>query len=712
VIKSFALAFGALPLYFVARTEFDSKRAGFLFALLYLLYPALQASNWFDFQPQVFLPLLLFSSYYFFSVNKWKSYFFSVILALMVEEHISIIVFVMSAFMFIGDWRMFLPALRNRRVNRALVSVVVMVICLVWFISAVYAKGTFPINEQFVTRYQASETFSVLGIKGDPLLLPLYVLTNPQHVWDALTYDYVIKFFYVILLFGPLLFLPFKDKLIIGVFMLLAPFLLSNYWPYYTIGAHYPLYVLPAIFIAAVNGLKKMHPTPQMTMLKTAMMVTVLFIASTSPISPLSSPFGVAKERILWYPDVNLSPTLHTETLNNLIQLIPPDASVLTQNNIFPHVSNRPNAYAIPPIGHFENDTEYLQELLAKSDYVLLDMYGWDDLTDTTYQLATNSSFYGFYALGINSFLLKRGYDGEPLFREYMENKVYSAYKDLIVSGNAAVVPDSSVDTRESVLCREGKGGIITYGPFTYLIPGTYEITFAVKVGEHGDGYVGTVDVSENFGKSVLSKRDIYGFELQTDKWKNFTLTLVSTELRRNVEYRTFSNGSANVYIGEIYFRRVSLEAISDFGSWTLSPGSVYLAPGAVLRSDVGNLTKDGFFIHYRNFTDDVFWYGPYWSLSRGNYTATFFLKISPSPQVQNEKIVALQISAEAGIKSIAEYQLYSSGFLDGGENSAWNTFMIKFTVNDPLKQVEFRGLLPSPDYDIYLAFIIVEKVS
>lgn len=712
VIKSFALAFGALPLYLLARTELNNKRIGFLFALLYLLYPALQASNWFDFQPQAFLPLLLFSSYYFFRVDKWKLYFFSTILALMVEEHISIIVFVISAFMFINDWRMLLPALKNRRLNRALVSVVVMVICMVWFISAVYAKGSFPINEQFIARYKATDTFSVLGVKGDPLLLPIYVLTSPQNVWNALMYDYVIKFFYIVLLFAPLLFLPFKNKLVVGVFMLLAPFLLSNYWPYYTMGAHYPLYILPAIFLAALNGLKKFHLQAQMAMLKTALLVTVLFVASTSPISPISSSFGAAKGRILWYPDMNFSPNVHTDTLHTLLQLIPPESSVLTQNHLFPHVSNRLNAYVIPPIGHFENDTEYLQGLIVKSDYVLLDLYGWDSLTETTYHLITKDSSFGSYALGINSVLMKKGYQGEPLFKEYIEEKVYVAHRDLLVSGNATVVSDSSVETGVSVFCPQNKSGVVTYGPFTYLIPSTYEVTFAIKVGDHDDGYIGTIGISEDFGNSVLSRKDIYGFELQPQKWTNFTLRLASTELRRNVEYRMYSSGFANVHIDKVYFRRVSPVAVSDFGSWTLSPSSVYSTLGNLLRSDTGNLTKENFLVHYHNLTDDVFWFGPYWTLAEGNYTATFFVKVSSSLQVESEKIVALQVSAEAGIKSIAKYQLYFSDFNDGNDTSIWHAFTIEFTVKTPLKQVEFRGLEPSPNHDIYLAFISIEKTS
>jgi len=79
---------------------------------------------------------------------------------------------------------------------------------------------------------------------------------------------------------------------------------------------------------------------------------------------------------------------------------------------------------------------------------------------------------------------------------------------------------------------------------------------------------------------------------------------------------------------------------------------------------------------------------------------------------VEDEEIVDLQVSAEGGIKSIAKYQLCSSSFLGENENSTWRSFTIDFTVKTPLEQVEFRELEPSLGYDIYLAFILLEKTG
>jgi uncharacterized membrane protein len=558
VLKSFVLALGALPLYLVACKVLHNKKTGLLLALIYLLYPPLQGANWFDFQPQVFLPLFIFSAYYFITVKRWKPYFLAVLLALMIEEHISIVVFVLSAYVLLSHRKILVTALKNFQMNEAVASMVTMVLCVIWFFSALYVKGTFPINPQFAVRYQASDTFSVLGLKGNPLSLPVYVLSNPQNIWNALMFDYPIKFLYIILLFGPLIFLPFKSKLCIGVLLLLAPFLLSNYWPYYTIGAHYPLYVLPLIFLSAVEALKQFHPSIHLPILKIALMVTIVFIASTSPISPISSPFGVQGLHILWYPNVNLSPTQDTESLNTQLQLIPSSASILTQNHIFPHVSNRLDAYVIPPIGHFENDTVYLADLMKKSDYILLDMWGWDSLTQTVFDMATKNSSYGVYALGSKSLLLKEGYQGTPMFSHYTEQRFFQDYKYLtVLSGQT--MPDADSKSGTVALFPKGFEGLGARGPYTYLLPGTYNITFMIKVENNSNEQVATLGVAYNDYKfTTVTTREINGSELNPNVWTNVTLTVNFSEVVPNIEFLTWVNGVTNIYEDGVIVTKVS----------------------------------------------------------------------------------------------------------------------------------------------------------
>jgi len=568
IFKSFVLALGAFPLYLLAKELLKSNKAGLMLAIAYLLYPALQAANWFDFQPQIFLPLLFFSLCYFMIRHRWKLYFLSVVLALMVEEDVVFVVLVLALYYFFttGNIRSLLESIKPPRMNENLASILTLLVCVIYLPISTYVKNSFPINPMFMAYYKALDNFSVLGVKGSPIYFPIYVLTNPQRGFEALTYDFPIKLLYIILLFGPLLFVSFRSKLTIGTFALLSLFLFSNNKIYYTIGAHYPLYVLPLIFIAAIYGLRKLQLHTKLSILKTILIVTLLFVIVTSPISPISN--ALIKQGLVWYPSVNLTPGENERSLDELIQLIPSNASVLTQNNIFPHVSSRINAYVIP-ISRFSsliNDTEYFRFLLDSSEYVLLDFSWQDSMTDLVLSMVTQNSSYGIYALGSNSILFKRGYQGEPMFAYYIENRTFSAYDDSTTASFDQIISDPTARSEKVLLCPKGSTGCFMWGPYTYLLQGSYEVTFTVKVGDYNDSYIGNCAVSDNYGESIVSNRTIFGSELQPNVWTNLTLTFTLKKLITNVEFRAFSYGTVDIYVDRVILRRISPNATLDVG--------------------------------------------------------------------------------------------------------------------------------------------------
>jgi uncharacterized membrane protein len=706
IIKSFILALGAFPLYFLAKELLKSNRAGFMLAIVYLLYPGLQAANWFDFQPQVFLPLLFFSSCYFMIKHRWKLYFPSVVLTLMVEEDVVYVVLVLAIYYFLitGNVKSLFKSIKPPRMNENLASVITLLVCTIYLPISIYVKNSFPVNPMFMAVYKALDAFSVLGVKGSPIFFPIYVLTNPQRGFEALMYDFPVKFLYIILLFGPLLFISFKSKLSIGIFALLSIFFFSNNRIYYTIGAHYPLYVLPLIFMAAIYGLRKLQLDAGISILKTMLIVTLLFIVSTSPISPISNAF--IKQGLVWYPSVNLMAGENERSLDELIKLIPNNASVLTQNNIFPHVSSRINAYVIPisRFSNFGNDTEYIRFLINSSEYVLLDLSLQDSNTKFVFNEITQNNSYGAYALASNAILFKRGFQGEPLFAHFTEYRVFSAYKDLNTASFSQVISDPSARSEKVVLCPKGSTGYFMYGPYTYLLQGSYEVTFEVKLGEYDESQIGKCDISDDYGNSIVSKRDIFGFELQPNTWTNITLAFTSTKLMTGVEFRASSDGIADIYIDRVVMKRISPEAASDFGLRTLTSSDLFLISGYV--------SKEGFLVFPQNATNSGFWYGPYMFLPPGKYKATFLLKISPSPQKPDEHILTLSISANIGKNILAEYKLNGTDFLNNNKALDWQKFTLEFPAEDNLENVEFRGLTPSSNFDIYLAYIMVEKMS
>jgi uncharacterized membrane protein len=702
VFKSFVLAFGALPLYLLAKELLESTKASFIVAVVYLLYVPLQGANWFDFQPQIFLPLLFFSMFYFAITSKWKLYFFTTALAAMVEEHISLLIFLVAAYLLItSKVRPFWQSLKSlRSMNRNLASVITLLFSVIYFFVAGWIKNSFPINPQFIEIYKALHVFSVLGVKADPILFPLYILFNPQRAFAALLYDFPVKFLYLILLFGPLLFLSLKSKVVLITVPFLGLYLFSNFNAYYSVGAHYPLYILAFIFVAALFVLKRLQHAARMSVLRIMLIVSMLFTISVSPLSPLSTPF--VKEGLLWGTTTDLVPNEHTASLDDLLNVIPPNASVLTQNTIFSHVSNRPNAYVIP-LSDVVNDLEYMRFLINSSEYILIDLSWNDENTNFVLDEITNTNSHGAYALALKAILFKRGFQGTPVLgAHYTDDRVFSAYSDLSTSPFSRAVSDSSAVSGKVVLCPMNSAGHFVYGPSNYLLRGSYEVTFTVKVGASVNGRVGGFDITSNLSYPLISERDIFGFELQPYTWTNFTLTFTSTKFLINVEFRTFSYGTVDMYLDRVIVKRVSPNATSDFGMRTFGSDDLSLASGYA--------TKEGFLISQPNTTSSTFWYGPYVNLTAGRYKATVLLNVTPLPQEPLEHILTLSISATGGYVC-AIYEVRASDFLNRNQTSGWQKFALEFIARDPLEGVEFAGLAPSSNFTISLAYILIEKL-
>jgi len=714
ILQSWILALGALPLYLIVKETAKDKKLALLAGLAYLLYPALQGANWFDFHPQAFYPLLIFSSYYFFIKEHWVPCMIFTLLTLMVMEWSAFMIIVLSANLLLMELRLdHFKSLKRKTVlafikclatmKRSVVLISMITLAAVWWFLAKYIQSAFPLDPTFRQFIRATQNWKVLfGTEyGDfePLFqIPLYILLHPQQAFSALLYDYHIKFLYLILLYAPLLFIPFRSKLSLSGIILLIPALLSNYRPMYVIGNQYALHILPLVFLAFVDGLKDLYNNKKLG--RSLMTATLLIIFSTSPISPLSYAF-LNEAQLLWYPKNPLAVDETVEAMHQLVRLIPPDASVLATNSLFPHVSSRLNAYAISPWVWSYNPNivaEYLSHLINKSDYVLLraseSMIGAGRYV---LDAVNNDPSFGIYAIGGNAILFKRGYRGHIINLDPYP-KIILASQDLSVGRNAIVVefPELAVFYPRTA----GEGNVV-YGPYIILPPGTYRATFTIKVMGEVEGYVARLDVANNYGKEVLAKKYVYGFMLEQQEWVNVTLIFRSEKLLTSTEFRVFASGFADLYVSRVIVERLQL---IDVFSMTFNYKDLLYGRNTTLDK--------GFLLHPRSFTDDVFWYGPYITLPPGRYEAKFYFKISPDPR-EGDRILTLDVVSDfrkgPGIilskTDVSDAEMKDLGF-------GWYEVKVAFDVKTELRDVEFRGLKPSPNYDIYLAYILVEKVG
>ncbi|MEM3827854.1 MAG: DUF2079 domain-containing protein [Conexivisphaerales archaeon] len=577
IFQSYILAAASIPLYLIAKEILKNKNFALLIAIVYLLYPPLHGANWFDFHQQSFIPILIFSMFYFYLKKNWKPYILTALLSLMIEEHLVYIVFSIGLYNFVKETISMRKATKNEsnsfkiylqklkkifsvifKQKEISTSLFIIILSIIWYLLIAFIKSFSLIKEEFIDIYRATDTFKVLGFKGEILQLPIHILLNPQKVYEALSFDYHIKFLYILILFSPLLFICFRSKFSILVLLVLVPILLTNYLPYYTIGAQYPLYLISLVFIAEIKGLSGLSTLSLKRILKIIFLLSLIFTISVSPISPLSYKF--AERSMLWYPyPLIFSPSApkYVENLHEMLSLIPSNASILTINEVFPHVSSRINAFLIPLAPTFsdlqKNETiaYYVKQLINESDFILLNPKDTSPWVKFALKEIQKSNEIGIYAISNPYVLFKRNYTGAAIFIPYGRYYILESWRDFIL--DLGKIVNDPVEGRFVVFSSKGvkDDGYIFYGPYISLPPGKFKVSFEIKVQEAENGLIASFDVADNYGTTILAQRDLYNNELK-DNWFNVTLFFTNNEIRFYVEFRIKPTGLANIYVNNV----------------------------------------------------------------------------------------------------------------------------------------------------------------
>jgi len=372
IIQSFVIALAALPMYKLAREyNHDNRMVGLTFALAYLFYPAIQWVNWYDFHVQAFLPLFLSFAVYYTTKENWPRYFVFLTLSLMCEEHVAFIASFIGLYIAWSHRKSIISNIKKKNLltKETLVPSLTVVISVVWYWFTLWQRNTFfPTNPLAINEFLGSPNFSILGAK-DPLEIPLMILLKPLNALQALAYNGHLKLLFLFLVFGPLAFYSFrKPAALIPTIPWFIFSLMSQVLDHYALGNQYPAYITAFIFIAAIFGLQ-VNPSQNIKEpLKKVVACSLIFMIIASPLSPFVH---------YMFPEKAVLIEEHEELLMNIIAEIPNDAAILTQDNIFPHVSHRLNAYVVP--NRFLNTSihelaiNFVNETLSNVEYVLLD---------------------------------------------------------------------------------------------------------------------------------------------------------------------------------------------------------------------------------------------------------------------------------------------------------------------------------------------------
>lgn len=407
LLQTIVIALGAWPVYLIAKRIFRNSRPWtrasevtnhvsrltlhalpLIFALSYLLFPALQSANVFDFHAVVLAPALILFAFYFLETERWGWYALFALLTMACKEDMALLVGMLGLY-----------ALVIRR--RWRVGLATMLVAGIWFFLAVGIimpyfdpEGVAPLAKRY----------AYLG--DTPLEIAVTLITRPGLVLSRLLT--VENLAYLLNLLAPVAFLPVLAP---QVLMLATPTLLINLlstdgFMQQLEGFHYGAPLAPIVVVSAAYGaawlLRRLPRTRYLPLLLAgAVLAATLVYHYGHGYTPLA-----AGSRGSW-PAV----TDHHRLGWEMARGIPTQASLAALPHPNPHASQRQQLTMIDRVE--EGLPAPLHDASGvPAEYVWLDVTdGWplhpNDLKDAVEELLADD--YGIEEAADGWLLLRRG---------------------------------------------------------------------------------------------------------------------------------------------------------------------------------------------------------------------------------------------------------------------------------------------------------------
>ncbi|HLX56177.1 MAG TPA: DUF2079 domain-containing protein, partial [Ktedonobacteraceae bacterium] len=372
VLQTLVVASGAFPAFWLARLRLRNELAAVGIALLYLLYPALQQAEIFDFHAVTLTAALLMFTLYFMYTRRTLWLFVFAILSMACKEEIPLVI------AFFGLWSIIFQ--QRWRTGLALVG---LSIAWVGVVLLVYHFASPTGRPLLASRY------GYLG--SGPLQILRNIVTHPftllhQHILEHTHRQYLI------ILLAPAAFLPLLAP---WVLVLAVPSLAVNLFssdPNQYLGLfQYSAEIVPVLIFSTIEAIvlivwvvkwyvKQIRPQRAAPSMEQEVEKPVQPVAPARPFTRWVQPaalcllvgftlFTVVHEDFTYgalpfsrgfgWPHV----TAHDQLAGQIEAMIPPSASVSAQSDLVPHVSERAHIYLFP-----YGDTS--------ADYIFLDVTG------------------------------------------------------------------------------------------------------------------------------------------------------------------------------------------------------------------------------------------------------------------------------------------------------------------------------------------------
>jgi uncharacterized membrane protein len=341
VLQAVIVSLGALPVFWLAREKLNSDLAALVFPLAYLLFPALESANLFDFHTVTLAVPFLLYAFYFLQSRRYDLFTLFAILAMSCKEDIPLLVAMLGIYIFIFQ-----------KAKKAGVLTLVSSGC--WFYIAVFLISPHfsPIGQNVHL-----ERYAYLG--QTPQEMASTVLTRPDLIWEQLVIEARVGY-YLGQLLMPVAFISLLSP---QTFLISLPSLainlLSQHRPMHEVNRyHYAAPVVPFVIISSIYGTRllarmaskwlNLPPKRAIHCLTGLVLVCSLIYHYLYGFTPLAR-----------YPRF-YRVTDHDRLGEELVALVPPEAAVSAHWKLNPHLSEREEIYMFPRI--------------EDADYVFLDV--------------------------------------------------------------------------------------------------------------------------------------------------------------------------------------------------------------------------------------------------------------------------------------------------------------------------------------------------
>lgn len=313
-VQAIAVSTAALPIHHFARQRLGSGAFGALFAVAWLLNPAVTGTNLENFHPDAFLGLFLSLALFAAFNRRWRLYAVAILLCLLVKEDVLLVIVPLGVFV----------AIRMDRRKGLLTVLAAMAATLVGMFLVMRSLTGVPTRNGWRIPFGG-----VTGLIRETFTRPINVA---RYVWSDNRPLYLAQL--TVPLAGLFFLAPLVAMIAVPV---LASNVLSTFWYQHSIHYHYSMVVMPVLMFASVLGLERLNMRR-----RGAVAAVVLALTTVTWVGWGTHPLSIDPTRSL----TARNPV--AQAGREIVREVPDDAVVSVYDALTTHVTHRKEVYFFP----------------------------------------------------------------------------------------------------------------------------------------------------------------------------------------------------------------------------------------------------------------------------------------------------------------------------------------------------------------------------